>query len=77
MKIRWSRVTAMLFCILTSLLLATLWGPIVTFLQTMSSIVDPLSSPEEHLQGMMAFALVAVCVIGIIRLLLSSNRRGS
>lgn len=77
MRIRWNRITALLFCVLASLFLANLCGPIVTFLSSVASIVDLHSTPEEHMKGMMAFALVMVCVLGIIRLLVDSNRKGS
>ncbi len=77
MKIRWARVAALLLSVLASLLLATLWGPMVTFLSSAASIVDLQSTPEEHMKGMMAFALVMVCVLVIIRLLVDSNRKDS
>ncbi|GEM_PF-3499799 len=77
MRVRWNRIAALALSILASLFLTLLWSPIVTFTSSMTSIVEPHATPEEHLQGMMAFALVVVSVLGVIRLMINSNRNGS
>ncbi len=76
MRIRWSNVVA-LGLVLVALWIALLMSTeIAAFLSTLGDI-GPGHTPDQQLKGLMAFGLLAVTLVALIRLLLHNDRRDS
>ena len=73
MEIKWANVVAFGLAIFGLVLGVTLHRQIGGFLGTMTAI-GPGHAPEEQTIGLIAFGLVAISLLGLIKIVLHANR---
>lgn len=74
MRILWSRIVAVLLAVIAIVVLVNRWPDIVGFVKSIDNI-RPTSTPEELTNGLVAFGLVAVCVVALVRLLVQQPKK--
>ena len=72
MEIKWHNIFSLVFLIFTFILLMKFWNAIGAFLMTMRNI-GPDHTPEEQVPGLIAFGLIIVLLVAIVKLLTSGN----
>lgn len=72
MQIKWRNIFAFLLALGAFILLIHSLEPIAAFLATMRDI-GPGHTPEEQLKGLLAFGLVLISILGVIRILARSD----
>jgi hypothetical protein len=74
MQVIWSRVLALLLVILATIVLVRSWASIVAFVKTAADI-QPYTSPEEQTAGLIAFGLIALFILALVRILTQAPRK--
>lgn len=74
MRILWSRVAAVALAIVACIVLVAHWHSIISFLKSIENI-NPSASPEEQTAGLVAFSLVAISILALVRILVHNPRK--
>lgn len=74
MTILWSRIVAVLLAFIALVILVNRWPDIVGLVKSIDNI-RPFATPEEMTSGLVAFALFAVCILAIVRLLAQQQKK--
>jgi len=74
MQIRWSRLFGLGLAILGLVVLAKSMPELVAFVKSIENI-RPCATPEERTTGLIAFAVVALFILALTRLILQNQRR--
>ena len=72
MKVLWGRVTASIFALIALVIALSNYRDIRAFLASMQYVDDPYQEPDCAL-GMIAFSLVGVLIVALVRILTSSG----
>ena len=74
MKIKWTNLFALCLGLFALVLVLKLPGPIASFLSTIREI-GPGHDPEQQTRGLLAFGLVVVSLLALVRILVRTDRR--
>ena len=73
MEIRWANVVAFVFLITALVIFVMNADAIASFLATIKDI-GPNHSPEQQLRGLLAFGLIGVIIVAVVRIVVANNR---
>lgn len=68
MKVLWGRVVATVFALIGLVVLIKFWPAITAFLSTMER-VGPGNPREEQMLGAVAFGLIGVVIVALVKIL--------
>jgi hypothetical protein len=74
MSIKWDRVTALILALFAFWLLVNNGQAVSAFLSSMKDI-GPGHSADEQTIGLIAFGLVGVCIVAIVKILTQNRRK--
>ena len=74
MRIRWTRVLAAVLAVVATAALLMAWPSLLAFIKSVGN-VSPYATPEERTMGLIAFGLMALFVLALVRILTQGPRR--
>jgi Na+/glutamate symporter len=73
MEIKWSNIVAFALAVFALIVFSKTWPLIAAFFAAMKAI-GPGHDPDQQVQGLVAFGLIALTLVGIVKILSSSGR---